>query len=366
MQDEIALAVAGALQVKLLGLDRTAPSARSHATNSDAYQAYLQAQYFFGRGVDKDSQDKALAFADQAIKLDAKYAPAWALRSTVLTSLVMGAFLDEKDGLREAREAADKAIALDPDLAAGYVQRGWIQVFSDWDWHGAQVSLKRAAQLEPGSFAVLKYQSYLFQVLGQMNEAIEMQKRAIAIDPLRARSYTFFGYQLYCAGRYEDADAAIQKALELNPQLSPAHSDLGLILLGEGRPQEALKQMEQESSEDWRFWGEALAYHALGRPQDSDAALEKLIGMRQKDWAFQVAQVYAYRGQTDKSFEWLNRAYGQHDGGLTVMKLDSLLKGLRQDSRYAELLQKMHLPRSESDNNFGQESRQLRAQKSVR
>src|SRR6516165_12119033 len=144
-----------------------------------------------------------------------------------------------------------------------------------------------------------------------MNEAIEMQKRAIAIDPLLDRSYTFFGYQQYCAGRYEDADAAIQKALELNPQLSPAHSDLGLILLGEGRPQEALKQMEQESSEDWRFWGEALAYHALGRPQDSDAALKKLIGMRQKDWAFQIAQVYAYRGQTDKSFEWLNRAYGQ-------------------------------------------------------
>ena len=366
VQDEIALAVAGALQVKLLGLDRTAPSARSHATNSDAYQAYLQAQYFFGRGVDKDNHDKALAFADQAIKLDAKYAPAWALRSAVLTSLVMGAFLDEKDGLREAREAADKAIALDPDLAAGYVQRGWVQVFSDWDWHGAQVSLKRAAQLEPGSFAVLKYQSYLFQVLGQMNEAIEMQKKAIAIDPLRARSYTFLGYQLYCAGRYEDADAAVQKALELNPQLSAAHSDLGLILLGEGRPQEALKQMEQESSEDWRFWGEALAYHALGRPQDSDAALKKLIGIRQQDWAFQIAQVYAYRGQTDKSFEWLNRAYGQHDGGLTVMKLDSLLKGLRQDSRYAELLEKMRLPRSESDNNFGQESRKPRAQKSVR
>jgi len=344
VQKEIALAVGSALQVKLLDLDRTAPSAKPHGTNSAAYQAYLQAQYFFGRGADKDNQDKALTFADQAIKLDAKYAPAWALRSSVLTSLVMEAFLDEREGLREAREAADKAIALDPDLAAGYVQRGWVQVFGDWDWQGAEVSLKRAAQLEPGSFAVLKYQSYLSQILGHLDEAIAMQRKAIALDPLRARSYSFLGYQLYCAGRYEDADAAIQKALQVNPQLSPAYSDLGLILLAQGRPQEALKQMDQESSEDWRFWGEALAYHSLGRPQDSDAALKTLIGIREKDWAFQIAQVYAYRGETDKSFEWLNRAYDQHDGGMTAIKLDSLLKGLRKDSRYSQLLKKMHFP----------------------
>lgn len=303
----------------------------------------MQAQYFFGRGADKDNQDQALSFADQAIKLDAKYAPAWALRSSVLTSLVMEAFLDEKEGLREAREAADKAIALDPDLATGYVQRGWIQVFSDWDWQGAEVSLKRAAQLEPGSSAVLKYQSYLYQVLGQMDEAIEMQKKAIALDPLRARSYSFLGYQLYCARRYEDAEAAVRRALQINPQLSPAYSDLGMILLAQGRPQEALKQMEQESSEDWKLWGEALAYHSLGRSRDSDAALEKLIGIRQKDWAFQIAQVYAYRGETDKSFDWLNRAYDQHDGGMTAMKLDSLLKNLRHDPRYTELLRKMRL-----------------------
>ena len=344
VQNEIALAVGSALQVKLLDLDRGTPSARSRGTNSEAYQAYLRAQYFFGRGADKDNQDKALTFADQAIQLDPKYAPAWALRSSVLTSLVMEAFLEEKEGLHQAREAADKAVTLDPDLAAGYVQRGWIQVFNDWNWQGAEVSLKRAAQLEPGSSAVLKYQSYLYQILGQMDEAIELQKKAIALDPLRARSYSFLGYQLYCAGRYEDAEAAAQKALQVNPQLSQAHSDLGLILLAKGQPQEAIKQMEQESSDDWKLWGEALAYHSLGRARDSDAALKKLISIREKDWAFQIAQVYAYRGETDKSFEWLSRAYDQHDGGMTAMKLDSLLKNLHHDPRYAELLRKMHLP----------------------
>jgi TolB-like protein/DNA-binding winged helix-turn-helix (wHTH) protein len=344
VQDEIALSVASALELKLLGLDGAASPARARGTNAEAYQAYLEGRYFFDRGVDQGNQEKALAFVDQAIHKDLGYAPAWALRSSILTSLVAGAFRDEAEGLREARQAADRAIALDPHLAAGYVQRGWVEVFNDWDWKAADASLKRAAQLEPGSAAVLRYHSYLYQVLGQIEEAIKSQQEAIALDPLRARSYLFLEYQLHSAGRLNEAREALDKALELNPQLPAAHAELGLLRLEAGHPEEALAQIEQEPDEDWKHWGEVLAFHALGRASDSDSALRKLIAARHKDWAFQIAQLYAYRGETPLAFEWLDRAYLQHDSGLTMMKLDPLLAPLRREPRFAELLKKMRLP----------------------
>lgn len=343
IQDEIARATTAALKVKLFNSSAALP-ARPRGTNAEAYQAYLQAQYFFQRNADEGNEKKALSYVEQAVKLDPNYAPAWALRSLILASLAIGTSSESEQLFRDARQAANRAIALDPDLAAGYVQIGWVQVFNDWDWEGARISLEKAAQLQPGSFPVLRYMSYLYQIRGQLDEAIAVQKEAIATDPLRARSYLFFGYQLYCAGRYQEADAAVRNALELNAQLPTAHTDQGQILLAEGRPQEALAQIEQEPSEDSKLFGEVLAYYSLGHFDKSDAALKRLIAMRQKEWAFQIAQLYAYRGESDKAFEWLERAYQQHDNGLTMLKTDPKLKTLRQDPRYAALLKKTHLP----------------------
>ena len=136
----------------------------------------------------------------------------------------------------------------------------------------------------------------------------------------------------------------LQRALELNPQKEHDHLTRGQVLLAQGRPQQAQDEIEREPGEGWRLLGEALAYHSLGRPHDSDAALQKLIDTHQQDWAAQIAQVYAFRGESDKAFEWLDRAYRQRDGGLMFLKIDPILNGLRHDPRYTELLKKMHLP----------------------
>jgi predicted Zn-dependent protease len=101
--------------------------------------------------------------------------------------------------------------------------------------------------------------------------------------------------------------------------------------------------MEQEPGEEWKLFGEALTYHTLGRCNDADGALRKLIATRQQDWAFQIAEVYAFRGESDKAWEWLNRAYRQRDSGLMFLKIDPLLKNLRQDPSNEELLKKMRL-----------------------
>jgi len=344
VQDEIARSATEALQVKLVGTNVGAVIPSEHTPNSQAYQAYLQAQTFFGSGEDKANLERALASADEAIKLDPSYAPAWALRSYVRIMMAASNATDVPDGYARAREDAKHAIALDPRLATGYLALGWIQMMYDWDWEQAETSLKKAAEFEPGSVEVLRYRSSLFRVLGRLDEAIELYNKVIVLDPLRARSYSSLGSQLYIAGRYDEANAMLQKALELNPQKGRDHFTRGRILLAQGRPQQALTEIEQEADGNLKFFGEALAYHSLGRPQDSDRALQMLIATNRQEEAYPIAAVYAFRAKPDKAFEWLDRAYRQRDVDLMFVKIDPLLESLRQDPRYADLLKKMHLP----------------------
>jgi len=219
-----------------------------------------------------------------------------------------------------------------------------VQINRDWDWEGAELSLNKAAELEPGSASIFRYRSFLCELRGQLKEAIDFHEQAIALDPLLASSQSYLAFLLYSAGEYEKANAATQKALELNPQKTHDHFNRGLILLAQGRSQEALAEMEREPGVNWSLTGKALAYHDLGRRKDSNAALAELIKEHQQYMAYQIAEIYAYRGESDRAFAWLNRAYQQRDSGLRSLKVDPLFKGVRPDPRYTELLTKMRLP----------------------
>jgi tetratricopeptide (TPR) repeat protein len=303
----------------------------------------LQAQFFSSRGQSKQDLDRALSYADQAIKLDARYAPAWSIRASILNTMAQIALVDTGEGFREARADAERAIALDPNLAAPYLALGTVQMFSDWDWGAAEASLRKAAELEPGSAAVPRIQSYLARALGHLDEAINLYKKAITRDPLRANSYTGLGHLLYCAGRYEEAEASLQKTLDLDPQAASVHSTRAMIRLFQGQPQQALAEAQQEPAEWARLSAEALAYYDLHRRDDSNIALAQLVAMHADDAAFQIAEVYAYRGELDKAFDWLDRAYQVRDPGTPEVKIDPLLKNLRHDLRYADFLKKMRL-----------------------
>jgi TolB-like protein/Tfp pilus assembly protein PilF len=345
IQDEIAQAATATLQKKLLNKGAVAAGPpETHTTNPAAYQAYLQAQYFHRRGQSKADLDRALSFADQAVQLDPQYASAWALRAAVLNTMAGTGLVNNIDGYRQARENAQQAIALDPRLAAGYLALGIVQIMSDWDWDAADASLQKAAELEPGSAEVPRIRSYLARTLGNVDEAIALYRQAIAGDPLRASSYDSLAFLLYCAGRYDEAENLLQRALELDPLATAVHSTHAVILLAKRQPQQALAEAEQEPSDWGRLAREALAYHDLGRQQDSDKALAKLIETHSTDAAFQIVQVYAYRGEIDKAFEWLERAYEWRDPGLSELKIDPLLKNLHTDLRFSEFLRKMRLP----------------------
>jgi len=343
VQDEIARSVAGSLKVALLG-DKTATApARTTTTNTEAYKTYLQGKYFLDR-TGKENVEKAVAYFEQAIKLDPGYAPAWVGLAQSHSEQGDLGYLPVDEGYRKAREAVERALTLDANLAEAHVALGRIRWSYDWEWAGADASYQRALALEPGNAKALLGAADLAGTLGRFEEAMALHRRAVELDPLNTLGHLFLGSAAYYAGRLEEAVVAIKKTLELNPEFPIAHTALGQVYLAQAHPQEALAEMERESEPPMRLYGQALAYHALGRKKESDAALAELIAKFHAESAYQVAEVYAFRGETDRAFDWLERGYTQHDGGLPFMKGDPLLKSLERDPRYAAFLKKMRLP----------------------
>jgi tetratricopeptide (TPR) repeat protein len=164
------------------------------------------------------------------------------------------------------------------------------------------------------------------------------------LDPLNAECWESLGETEFFMGRLDQAAAESQRALELSPDAWFSHSLLSQIYITQGRPQDALPEIELVRSDLMRAFLYPMAYYALGRKKESDAALSEYVTKYHADGAYQIALVYAFRNQSDKAFEWLDRAYAQRDSGLVGTKVDPLLKSLRKDPRYAAFLKKLNLP----------------------
>jgi len=339
VQEEIAQSVAGSLRVTLLG--EKLPSPR--ATKIEAYNAYLQGKYFYARPT-KENLDKAITYYDQAVRLDPSYAPAWAALSRA-HSLQAGAYSPAQlhHEYDSARQAAERALALDPSLAEAHAAVGQIGQYFDWDWAGADASYQRALALEPGNAEVVQGAADLAATLNHFEQALQLSRRAVELDPLRASTHHALAYNAWWAGQLDEAEVAIRKGLDVDPQFPWLHSVLSRIYLARSRPLEALAEAERDSTPEFRLQELALAYHALGQKQKSDRALAELTARSQKYSAFQIAEIYAFRGEADAAFTWLERAYVQRDGGLAFTKGDPLLASLQNDARYSAFLRKMRL-----------------------
>jgi predicted Zn-dependent protease len=186
---------------------------------------------------------------------------------------------------------------------------------------------------------------FLAMGLGRVDDAVTLFRRAVSLSPISPSAHEWLSYVYVVSNRLDDAEKEIRTALELSPDLSQGWYRLGLVLLEKGKPKAALEAMQKEPAENWRLPGLALAWHALGRSMESDAALKEATDKYADSMAYQIAEAYAFRGQGHEAFAWLDRAYRQRDGGLACcLKTDPLLKGVRNDPRYAELLRRMKLP----------------------
>ena len=214
----------------------------------------------------------------------------------------------------------------------------------DWDWAAADASFRRALELEPGNAQALRAFGVQAMIFGRWDEAIDAMNKAIERDPLGPNNYNNLGLILEAVNRDTEAESAYRKALELDPGGACRHLAIGWVLLLQGKPEAALREMQQEPEEIWRLSGLPLAYHALGRRSESDAALAALKSKYGGEMAYQIAEVHAFRGEADLAFEWLERAYEQRDGGVTEIKGDRMFRTLIDDPRYKAFLKKMKLP----------------------
>jgi TolB-like protein/Tfp pilus assembly protein PilF len=340
VQDDIARSVTSTLKVKLLG--EGVPAA-SPGGNAEAYNLYLQGKYLAARR-NREDLKKAVAYLERALRLEPNNARTWVGLADAHSIQADLGFVPVDEGYGEAREEVEKAIALDPNLPEAYATLGWIRVSYDWDWSGADVNYKKALELEPGNATVVRRAAALAGTLGNFGDAIRLDRRAIELDPLSVSAFNNLGLHELYAGRLNDAEAAFRKALELNPEYPSSHMFIGRVELRRSKPDAALEEMAREKDPFWHQYGLALAYLALGRRQEADTALHGFIEDHKEDGAAQIAEIYAFRGDTDKAFEWLERARAQHDGGLAELKGDPLLRGLESDPRYAAFMRKMHLP----------------------
>lgn len=342
LQNDMARAIADEVQVRLT------PEEQRHVAvgqNVDpkAYDAYLMGRYFLDRA-GKDNLLQAANYYQQALQLDPNYAPAWAGLAETYRFLGGGGHMPEQEAETKARAAVLRAIELDPNLADAHAAIGSIQTFVDWDWTAADTSFRRALALEPGNVSALRGAAFLAQISGRLDDALWLARRAVERDPMNPRSHRLAGGIATCAGRLDEATASLNRSIQLNPEGIYAHTDLAWVYLEQSRPREALAEVEHEKAEERYFLGLAVTYHALGRKGESDAALSKLIQKHADDSGLQIAQAYAFRGETDQAFKWLERAYKQRDGALVTVKEDPLLKSLHADPRYSAFLQKMRLP----------------------
>jgi tetratricopeptide (TPR) repeat protein len=249
-----------------------------------------------------------------------------------------------KEGRRLARKAVERALALDPNLAMAHAQMGRIKQQVDYDWAGANASFQRAVAIEPGNPEYVSLAALPAACFGHFDEALQLNRQAIDLDPLNAGSWEALAEIELYMGQLDQSAADSKKALEVNPDHWSSPINLSRIYLLQGRARDALPEIEQVHNATYSAHLYALTYYALGRKKESDAALGELMMKYHASNAFEIATIYAFRNQPDEAFEWLDRAYAQRDPSLMATKVEPLLKTLHSDARYAAFLKKLNLP----------------------
>lgn len=339
VQDAIAAELARALQIAV-EVD-TAP--RSSIKSPEALDAYLRGLQSLDRST-QESCEAAVAQFQQALSLDPTFAPAAnGLARTHAWIGVVG-WLPPRVAFERAREAALLAQRLDPKSPAPHVIMAQIHMEYDFDWDGADRELLQAFALGPRDSYGAQMASELAAARGRWDEARQLGIQAVAFDPLNANAHESLGWEIYLpTGRLVEAEQSFRRTLQIRPEFDVTHYFLGEALMLQGHLEAALAEFRKATPDDGQAVGSAMAYFAAGRKADSDAQLAEAIRQNATDWPQGIASVYAFRGEKDHAFEWLDRAYEARDH-LYIIKGDPLMKNLRGDARYKAFLRKMNLP----------------------
>jgi TolB-like protein/DNA-binding CsgD family transcriptional regulator/Tfp pilus assembly protein PilF len=335
IQDEIAAKVVEKLKVTLLG---EIPQARE--TDPAAYALFLQAR-FLGHQISAEAFAHANSLYQQALTIDPDYAAAWEGLARNYFNMAVHGLMHSEEGAALAREAAEKAMAIDPNFAMAHSLRGWIAMCMDNDLAQAARHFDRALQLAPDRTSIIGDAGVLLQCLGRLDEAILLQEYDRAHNPVDSTCHANLGENYVAAGRWDDGIASLETALRLAPGGIAAHYWIGLALLLKGEAAAALQSFEREPYEEYRLKGSALALHALGREEEYRARLAELIVRWGQQRPAEVAQVCAWTGDADRAFEWLDRAVARGDRDFPYVVTEPLFAKIRDDARWLPFLDRI-------------------------
>ncbi len=347
-QNEIARAVAQNLRLRLSATEEQ-KIAKRPTENTEAYQLYLRGRFHVFKVTPTEIQ-KGISYFQQAIELDPNYALAYAGLADAYRSLAIGSEMSPTEFFPKSKAAALRALELDDSLADGYATLGMTLMWGEWNWSGAEDNFKRAIELDPnGTNGHLLY-AHLLSNLGRHAEALAEVKLAREIEPLFAFAGALEGQLLNHAGRQDEALDRLQKTLELAPTFWMPHIFASSVYTEKGMYSEAVaearkaKELSPTQTVSEGFGGYALA--KLGKSDEARVMLDELLKLSKTRFvpANHIALIYNGLGETDKTFEWLEKAYNQRDPKMSFLKVEPKWNNLRSDPRFIVMIERLKFP----------------------
>jgi TolB-like protein/Tfp pilus assembly protein PilF len=340
VQDEIANSVVQALRITLMGGPLTRQ--KGGTQNLDAYQLFLRGLSSMWQNT-VPSLTAAREDFEKAIKLDPDFGLGWAELSRDTLFLTNNGVFSPQEGYERARQQAEHALQLSPNLAEAHAMLSNVHRNFDWDWSAAEAEVRLALAADPTNPTALMRAGQLAYTLGRWDDAERQLQSALVRDPFLTVALWSLGTAQYGAGRFADADATYRRLLKIAPDYFNGRSFLGKTLLAEGKPDGGLAML-QLANDNARQVFLPIVLQAAGRQAESDEALTSLIAKFADTQAYYVAMTYAYRGDRNLAFRWLDRAYEQKDQGFIAFVGEPLFRNVKSDPRYKAFLKKMNLP----------------------
>jgi DNA-binding winged helix-turn-helix (wHTH) protein/TolB-like protein/Tfp pilus assembly protein PilF len=349
LQTEIAQDVSNSLKTKLSGADEQKLK-KTYTENAEAYRFYLKGRFYWNKFT-KEGLEKSIEHFEQAIAVDNNFALAYSGLSDTYNVLGINAYWAPKEALPKGKIAAEKAVALDDQLAEAHSALGAVKFLYEWDLAGAERELKRAIELNPDFIISHELYCYLLRAQGRFDEAVREAQKAHELDPLSLLSIGDISETLRFAGRTAEAIEVQIKVIEMDPNFADGHFILGLIYAQHGMHEKAIEEINRAIalSETATRLKAALGqvYAAAGKKAEAYKVLEQLQATARTHYVspLDVAMIYAFLGENDKALLWLEKAYDDHCGWLIELNVDPVWNNLRADPRFRDLMRRVGLLR---------------------
>jgi serine/threonine protein kinase len=347
IQEEISLTLVEHLKLKLLKGEKDKVLKR-HTDDHEAYESYLKGLYFWKRRYERGLQ-QSLQYFQQAVEKDPRYALAYVGIADAFGILGVYSFMNPNQAFSRARAAANKALEIDPELAEVHASLGWIAMWYDWDWPGAEEHFLKAIQMKPDYAPAHMWYGNLLFCTGRFDEAVREMRKGKELEPLEPAPPTHVGWALYFAGRFDESIEELRQVIASDPEFSLAYLWLALSLLAKGRGDQAIPPARRFAE---LSPGSVLGLAALGAsygsermPEEAHKVLDQLNGMSKDRYVGSLWQalVWAGLGEKNKALDDLEKAYLERESALAFLKVWPVLDSLRSEPRFFELLKKLKL-----------------------